>query len=425
MGNDWQDPRQKDRRLYSDARQPQDPQSSQPWDNSPRQDWQPPGPRQSGNLTPHNGSGMLSRARNGGASGPLGPQPPRTSGPLGPQPPRASGPLGPQYERAPGQPPGTSGLARPSSRGFTPPEQNAPRRSDSLRGYDAPDPGMTQRPSGRQPPDRLGESPYESQRGGGLLSFARAASSTMRAIITGKHRAPSTARMEPSRRDGPPSFFLESGEEGEEERSQTKPYRRSRVRLVIHKRLERRSHHSQRMLIAAIVSGAMATIILAATFYGASNVSAFYQDTQSKLGALANPNGFPQTTRFYDRNGTLLFEMLDTSNNNADYRTYVPISIIPKDLINATVDTEDRTFWSNSGVDINSIIRAALANTSSGGISQGGSTITQQLIKNAFFVDPNTGVADENYQRKIQEALMSYAVTQQYSKQQILEYYLK
>lgn len=283
---------------------------------------------------------------------------------------------------------------------------------------------MTQRPSGRQPPDRLGESPYESQRGGGLLSFARAASSTMRAIITGKHRAPSTARMEPSRRDGPPSFFLESGEEGEEERSQTKPYRRSRVRLVIHKRLERRSHHSQRMLIAAIVSGAMATIILAATFYGASNVSAFYQDTQSKLGALANPNGFPQTTRFYDRNGTLLFEMLDTSNNNADYRTYVPISIIPKDLINATVDTEDRTFWSNSGVDINSIIRAALANTSSGGISQGGSTITQQLIKNAFFVDPNTGVADENYQRKIQEALMSYAVTQQYSKQQILEYYL-
>ncbi len=300
---------------------------------------------------------------------------------------------------------------------------------------------MTQRSSGRMTPGRQNDfydappqpdpasgrrtnNLQESQRnaGGGLLSFARAASSTMRAIITGKHRAPQTGRAMQPRLDEPYPVFGETSEE--EERSQTKPYRRSRVRMVIHKRLERRSQRSQRMLIAAIASGVMVTIILVAAFYGASNVSAFYQDTQDKLGALANPNGFPLTTRFYDRNGNLLFEMLDTSNTNADYRTYVPLSIIPKDLINATVDTEDKTFWTNSGVDINSIIRAALANTSSGGISQGGSTITQQLIKNAFFVDPNTGVAQENYQRKIQEALMSYAVTQKYQKQQILEYYL-
>ncbi len=431
MGNDWQDPRQKDRRLYSGARQPQDPQSSQSWDSSFRQDWrpqatggssssrgpeyrQPPGPRQSGSSAPHNGSGMLSRARNGGTSGPLGPQPPRTSGPLGPQPPR-------------------------TSRGFTPPGNGAAsKRSGALRDYDLPEPEMPpQRSSGRQtygrqsdpfsePPmageraGRRSSGPTERARnGGGLLSFARAASSTMRAIITGKHRAARTSRVEPAMMDGPP--FLP---EGEEEQPRPRPYRRSRVRLVIHKRLERRSRHGQRMLIASLVTGFMVAVLVGLSIFGASSVSAFYQDTQGKLGALANPNGFSLTTRFYDRNGNLLWEMLDTQNVNADYRTYVPYGLIPRDVINATVDTEDKTFWTNSGVDVNSIIRAALANITNQQITQGGSTITQQVIKNAFFVDPNTGVAAENYQRKIQEALMAYAVTQQYSKQDILEFYL-
>jgi membrane peptidoglycan carboxypeptidase len=447
MGNDWQDPRYKDRRLYSDARQPQAPQSSQSWDNSFRQDWrsqatggspssrgpenrQPPGSRQTGNLAPRNGSGMLSRARNGGASGPLGPQPERTSGPLGPEP-----------ERSARQQPGASGPLRPSSRGFTPPGNGAvPRRSGAQRDYDAPEPDMPpQRSSGRQTPGRqsgsFSEPPMAGERAGrrisgpterphngsGLLSFARAASSTMRAIITGKHRAPRTSRVEPAMMDGPPPFLPE----GEEERPQPRPYRRSRVRLVIHKRLERRSRSSKRLLIASIVTGFMVVVLVGLSIFGASSVSAFYQDTQDKLGALSNPNGFSLTTRFYDRNGNLLWEMLDTkNNNNADYRTYVPYGLIPRDVINATVDTEDKTFWTNSGVDVNSIIRAAIANVTNQEITQGGSTITQQLIKNAFFVDPNTGVAAENYQRKIQEALMAYAVTQQYSKQDILEFYL-
>ncbi|HEY7357223.1 MAG TPA: transglycosylase domain-containing protein, partial [Ktedonobacterales bacterium] len=422
MGNDWQDPRQKDRRLYNNARQPQDPQSSQSWDSSFQQDWrpqatggppssrgpenrQPPGPRQTGGLAPHNGSGMLSRARNGGTSGPLGPQQGRTSGPL-----------------------------PPSSRGFTPPGNDAaPRRSGAMRDYDAPD-MPPQRPSGRQTSGRqsdpFSEPPMAGERsgrrisgpterahnGGGLLSFARAASSTMRAIITGKHRASRTSQVEPAMMDGPPPFLPE----GEEEQPHPKPYRRSRTRLVIHKRLERRSRSSKRLLIASIVTGFLVLLVLGGGVFGASNVSAFYQDTQGKLGALADPNGFSQTTRFYDRNGNLLWEMLDNKNNNADYRTYVPYGLIPKDVINATVDTEDKTFWTNSGVDVNSIIRAAIANVTNQEITQGGSTITQQLIKNAFFVDPNTGVAQENYQRKIQEALMSYAVTQQYSKQDIL-----
>ncbi len=425
MGNDWQDPRQKDRRLYSDARQPQDPQPSQRWDYPPRQDWrpqatgsppprgpenrQPPRPRQAGDFAPHNGSGMLSRARSGGASGPLGPQP----------------------ERSSWQQPGP---ARPHSRSVPPSAPaEAPRRSGRLNGYDAPDAGMSQRPSGRLAPGRQNGSPGEPPMpganegrrrgvGSGLLSFARAASNTMRAIITGKQRASRASHSAEEAREAPPPLFLETDEEGE--RPHPKPYRRSRTRLVIHKRWERRHRHSQRMLIASIVSGFLLVVVLVAGIVGANTVSAFYADTQGKLANLANPNGFPQTTRFYDRNGTLLWEMLDTEDPNAAYSTYVPYSLFPKDLINATVDTEDRTFWSNAGIDVTSIIRAGIANITKQEVTQGGSTITQQLIKNAFFVDPKTGVAASSIQRKIQEALMAYAVTQQYSKEKILEFYL-
>ncbi len=408
MGNDWQDYRPRDRRLYNDARQPQAPQSSQRWDYPPRQDWrpqatggpppsrgpenrQPPpaNPRHSGNLPPRGGSGMLSRARSGNLP-----------------------------ERSGWQQPGPGA---------------APRRSDALSDYDAPETGTARRPSGRLTPGRYSDAPGEppmrgagSRRersaGGGLLAFARAASSAMRAIITGQHRAARTSRAAETVMDRPPPFLPETDDA--EEQQQPKPYRRSRTRLVIHKRWERRNQRSRRMLVASIVSGALLTVTVIGGIYGTASVSAFYQDTQGKLADLASPYGFPQTTRFYDRNGTLLWEMLDTTDANAAYRTNVPYGLIPRDMINATVDTEDKTFWTNSGIDVTSIIRAAIANVTNQGITQGGSTITQQVIKNAFFVDPHTGVAAENLQRKMQEALMSYAVTQQYSKQKILELYL-
>jgi membrane peptidoglycan carboxypeptidase len=353
---------------------------------------------------------MLSRARNGGASGPLGPQPGRASDSL-----------------------------RPPSRGFTPPGQSAaPRRSGTLSDYDAPEAGAPQRPSGRPSSGRWGDplnepttpgaggrrrpsGPTERGRnGGGLLSFARAASSTMRAIITGKHRASQSMRSAQPVMDGAPPFSPET----DEEHPKPRPYRRSRTRLVIHKRWERRTQHSQRMLIASIASGFMVAIMVGVGIFGTTSVSAFYQDTKSNLDKLANPNGFPQTTRFYDRNGVLLWEMLGANDNNAAYSTYVPYALFPDYLINATVDTEDKTFWTNSGIDVTSIIRAGIANVTNQEITQGGSTITQQLMKQAFFVDQRTGVAAENLQRKAQEALMSYAVTQQYSKQKILEFYL-
>ncbi len=470
MGNDWQDYRPRDRRQDRDARQPQDSYYSQQWDDAPRQNGRsqgtsgpppsrmpedrrgygpPSGPRQSGSLPPHNGSGMLSRARSGTNSGSLGPQPrtsgpigPQRSGPLGPQPrtsgpmepsPRvtrnfgsSSGPLGPQseYETRLSEPGNYGPPQRGPSRGMTPPQGYQPRSSGRLTSGGQGDPYTTRMPPGPNGSGRRTSSPNERGRhGGGLLSFARAASQGMRAIITGQHRAARPHRPEPPAFDAPPAALPE---EAEGKPPRLPPYRRSRTRLVIHKRLERRARRSKRLLISSIITSVMAALIVAVTIYGAESVSAFYQDTQSKLSALANPNGFGQTTRFYDRNGVLLWEMtFQESENSEYYRTYVPYAIIPQNLINATVDTEDRTFWTNNGVDIFSIIRAGFSNVTGADSGQGGaSTITQQLIKNAFFVDPKTGVAAENLQRKIQEALMAYAVTGRYSKQEILEFYL-
>ena len=435
MGNDWQDYRPKDRRLDRDARQSQTPQSSQQWDTPPRQDWrpemtggpsparglenrqppQPSGPRQTGSPVPHNGSGLLSRARNGGMSGPLGPQE-RASGPLGP---RTSGPLGPQPGRSTRDlGPDSSGAPRPSGRGFTPPGQSAaPRPSGRLTSGRQSDLLNEPTRAGANGSGRRISGPTERGRngGGGLLSFARAASSAMRAIITGKHRASQANRSEQSIMGAPPLPGAE------EERPRPHRYRRSRTRLVIQKRWQRRTSQGKRMLIAGIVSGFLVALVVGVSIFGANSVYAFYQDSQNMLGALANPAGFSQTTRFYDRNGTLLWEMPDV---NSQYRIYLTYAQIPQVLINATIDTEDKTFWTNSGVNVTSIVRAALANISQQQITQGASTITQQLIKQAFFVDPNTGVASETYTRKIQEALMAYAVTGRYSKEQILEFYL-
>lgn len=415
MGNDWQDSSYQDRRHSGDARQRQAPQSSQSWDNPSRQDWRPEmdnaaprgrssasmPPRQTGNLAPHNGSGMLSRARSNG-SGPLPPRE-RSTRQMDPM---TSGPLGQGSWEAPPEPRRT----RDFSPGGTPDDFSyEPTRASGGQG-------------------RRISAPRERSRegGGGLLSFARAASSTMRAIITGKRQA-----MRPER----PSAMLEGapagfpGEEPPRPPRRYEPYKRSRVRLVIHKRLERRQVRGKKLLISGIVTSFLLLLAVGVSIYGGSNVYAFYNSTQTYLGALSNPNGFPLTTRIFDRNGVLLYSMLNNPlgppDPNAAYRYYDQYGQIPQNLKNATVDIEDKTFWTNSGVDILGILRAGINDVShtSGG-TQGGSTITQQLIKNAFFVDPKTGVAAETPQRKIQEALMAYAVTNKYSKADLLEFYL-
>ena len=85
-----------------------------------------------------------------------------------------------------------------------------------------------------------------------------------------------------------------------------------------------------------------------------------------------------QSTKIYDRTGKILLYDLHQDIK----RTIVPIEEISRNVKNATVAIEDEDFYQHGGIKITSIIRALLANLTKGGYSQGGSTITQQVVKN-------------------------------------------
>ena len=100
-------------------------------------------------------------------------------------------------------------------------------------------------------------------------------------------------------------------------------------------------------------------------------------------------------------------------------RAPVKLRDMPKVLINAVIAIEDRKFYEHNGVDIGGTIRAAFKNVDSGGISQGGSTITQQLVKNTI-----TLTKKRDLKTKAQEAFMAIRLEHELTKQQILEDYL-
>ena len=98
----------------------------------------------------------------------------------------------------------------------------------------------------------------------------------------------------------------------------------------------------------------------------------------------------------------------------------VPISLdsMPVVLQNAVLATEDAAFFDHDGVSVRGVLRALRENVTEGRVSQGGSTITQQLVKNSLLDD------DRTYDRKMREAVLAYRMEQQFSKREILEQYL-
>ena len=101
-----------------------------------------------------------------------------------------------------------------------------------------------------------------------------------------------------------------------------------------------------------------------------------------------------------------------------EQRELVQVAEVPRHLVDAVLAVEDQRFLSHRGVDLRRIGGALLANLRAGGIRQGGSTLTQQLVKN-FFLTP-----ERSYRRKAQEALMAMIVESRYDKEAILEAYL-
>src|SRR3979411_877255 len=103
-----------------------------------------------------------------------------------------------------------------------------------------------------------------------------------------------------------------------------------------------------------------------------------------------------------------------------DHRIVVPLNYISPWVVKATLATEDRTFYSNSGIDLGGIVRAAIANYEHHKVKQGGSTISQQLVKQVY-IGSN---APADVQRKLREAILAIELNREYSKNQILEMYL-
>ncbi|MDB5224686.1 MAG: putative penicillin-binding protein, partial [Candidatus Adlerbacteria bacterium] len=121
-----------------------------------------------------------------------------------------------------------------------------------------------------------------------------------------------------------------------------------------------------------------------------------------------------QSVNIYDRTGTVLLYDL---NNNAR-RTVVPLANISPYIQDATISIEDPTFYENSGIRPTSIIRAILADIMAGGKVQGGSTLTQQVVKVTMLTN------DKSITRKIKEWVLALKLTRTLTKNQILEIYL-
>ena len=136
-----------------------------------------------------------------------------------------------------------------------------------------------------------------------------------------------------------------------------------------------------------------------------------YVETAPELD-LAALDGQDQTSFIYDSNGDLITEYKGTEN-----RVMVSLAAMPQQLRNAYVAVEDERFYSHNGVDLKRIVGALVNNLTSSG-TQGGSTITQQLIKNTL-LSP-----EQSYKRKIQEAWLAMQLEQKYTKDEILESYL-
>jgi membrane peptidoglycan carboxypeptidase len=173
----------------------------------------------------------------------------------------------------------------------------------------------------------------------------------------------------------------------------------------------------------AAYSTAGVTIILAIVI-GISGYLGYHLNdintTYAKNIALLTQQKDNQTTRIYDRNGVLLSEISDSDTGGRTYLTYCQL---PDNIMKATVDTEDSSFWTNVGVNFVSLAEALTRNTASGSAVSGASTITQQVVKNVILANSTkSGLA--GVQRKLDEAMISLEITQQYTKPDILTLYL-
>ncbi|MDM8528456.1 transglycosylase domain-containing protein [Anaerolineales bacterium HSG24] len=170
-----------------------------------------------------------------------------------------------------------------------------------------------------------------------------------------------------------------------------------------------------------LILAGLVVAFLVTTF---SAVGATYSVYDSFAQQLPDPTAIEteqedfETTKIYDRTGkVLLYELFDPLFGD---RSYVTLNEIPEFCRESTIILEDKTFYQNAGFDPEGIGRAFWLNLQ-GGQVQGGSSITQQLIKNILIAEEER--AQKSYTRKIKELILATEITRRFEKDQILEWY--
>ena len=210
--------------------------------------------------------------------------------------------------------------------------------------------------------------------------------------------------------------------------------RNQREQTAVHKK----QTWQRAILIAISAVFGLITLTLCSTFIGVTAaVSAFTQELPdfTQIEQLGTNTDTFETTKIFAR-GTdedgdgqkdwqLIYEVIDPLGGD---RQWLPYTRLPADVINATVAIEDQTFWTNEGYDLQGIGRAFYQYVWLGGEIQGGSSITQQLVKNNLIEQDRrvieASVTWDDYSRKAEELLLANQVAETYSKEQILEWYL-
>lgn len=174
------------------------------------------------------------------------------------------------------------------------------------------------------------------------------------------------------------------------------------------RRLKRNRHKTKVIRIILVIIG---LLIFAITFSIMITIASAIRDLPSLEKSAYIP--VAQTSKIYDNNRKLI-----TTFHAEQNRVVVPLEKIPQAVRYAAISIEDKRFFEHKGVDLEAIIRALAQNLRSGGVVEGGSTLTQQYVKNTLLTNERT------FDRKIKEAFLAYEIERKYNKQTILEKYL-
>ena len=166
------------------------------------------------------------------------------------------------------------------------------------------------------------------------------------------------------------------------------------------------------LIVTGVVLGCIAAVVLFFKVYPTFDKWNKYAE---RVATSINKDDFNinESSQIFGADG----ELLATVKEDAD-TAYLEYNQIPQYAIDAFVAIEDRSFWTNPGYDVKGIVSALLSSIKSGDDARGASTITQQLVKNTYLT------SERSIERKAKEILISRAITKQFSKRDIMEFYV-